>query len=462
MNLDSVFFISVFLPVAMTLYFLMPGIKAKNAVLLIVSFLFYSFGSLTGGLVLLAVCLVNFLLGLWLCRGKRRKLPLVLGVALNIALLALYKYLDFALVQVLGRPEFTLGLAVPIGISFFTFKCISYLVDTYRNWEQGTGNPFAFALYLSFFPTIVMGPIVRYRDFAPQLKSRNHSLEEICRGLRRFVAGLAKKLLIASTLGSMVDGIFGMDAGGSDIRLAWLAAIGYSLQLYFDFSGYIDMAIGIGRVFGFATTENFNHPYVASTVGGFWRRWHMSLTGWFKDYVYIPLGGNRKGRVRAGINKCIVFLLCGIWHGANWTFLLWGIWHGLFSLLESINVIPAKKLEKSRFAGHIYTLFIVIVGFVMFRATSVVQGFSVIRAMFTGFRFTATGTVVMHRLLTWETVAALVAGIALSVPVFSWVTAEKGKRLLDGAGWVLTLLLFVICIIKLAAGDFAPSIYASF
>ena len=461
MNLDSVFFVSCFLPVALVLYWLVPGIRAKNWILLAVSLIFYSFGSLTGLLLLVAVCLGNYLFGLWLQGSRGRKAGLVMGVCLNVAFLAFYKYLDFILAEMLGLPELQLGLAAPIGISFFTFKSISYLADTYRDKEQGTKNFGAFLLYISFFPQVVMGPITRFRDFAPQLSERKYSAEDAVAGLRRFIVGLAKKLMIASTLGAMVDGVYALEASQLDARLAWLGAIGYCLQLYFDFSGYMDMAIGLGRVFGFSTVENFDHPYIASTVGGFWRRWHMSLTGWFRDYVYIPLGGNRKGKFRTGVNKAIVFLLCGIWHGANWTFLLWGIWHGVFSLLESTNVIQAKKLEKSKVLGHIYTLLVVILGFAMFRADSVTQGFSLIGTMFTGFSFADAGTVALHSLVTFEVVAMMLLGIVLSMPVREKLVAKMAKYW-EPLVSVAALVLFVLCIVKLAAGDFAPSIYAGF
>ena len=322
MNFDSIFFVSCFLPVVLVLYWLIPGWKAKNWLLLVMSLVFYSFGSLSGLLLLLCCCLVNYLLGLWLRSGRGAKPALVLGVCLNVAFLFVYKYLSFVLNQVLGQAEPAFSLVAPMGISYFTFKNISYLVDAYRDKGQATKSFPAFLLYVSFFPQIVMGPITRFRDFAPQLEHRQVTMDDTVAGLRRFVVGLGKKLIIAGTLGSMVDSIFALSQGVLDARLAWLAAIGYCLQLFFDFSGYIDMVIGLGRVFDFSTVENFDYPYIAPTIGNFWRRWHISLSSWFKDYVYIPLGGNRKGKVRAGINKAIVFILCGIWHGANWTFLV--------------------------------------------------------------------------------------------------------------------------------------------
>lgn len=457
MNFDSIFFVSCFLPAVLFLYWLLPGLKAKNWVLLIFSLLFYSFGSLQGLALLLGCCLVNYGIGLWLKSGKAAKTALITGIVLNVAFLCLYKYLDFLLAQVLGLKALAPGLIAPIGISFFTFKSISYLADAYAQPEKATGSLPKLMLYITFFPQVVMGPITRFSDFAPQLENRSLSMENTAAGLRRFVVGLGKKLLIAATLGQLVDGVYGFEA--VDARLAWLAAIGYSLQLYFDFSGSMDMVIGLGRVFGFETVENFNYPYIASTVGEFWRRWHISLSSWFKDYVYIPLGGNRKGKLRAGIHKSIVFILCGIWHGANWTFLVWGLWHGLFSLLESVNVIPAKRLQKSKVAGHVYTLLVVCLGFVMFRADTLAQGFSVLAAMFTGFSFTKEATVLLHSLLTLETLGMLVMGIVLSMPVASGLQEKKWAQ---PVSYVAAALLFVLCILKLAAGDFAPAIYAQF
>ena len=463
MTPDSVFFLSIFLPLCLAIYWLIPPMKGKNAVLLVASLVFYSFGSLAGLLILLGCALVNFLLGLWV---SGRKGLMILGVALNLALLAFYKYLDFTFSNILGLPQLQLGLAAPLGISFFTFKSISYLVDTWRDKENGSRSFWDVLLYLSFFPQVVAGPIARFRDFAPQLTDRSITLENAAGGIRRFVIGLAKKLIMAGTLGNVVDTIFRLEGGVPDLRLAWLAAIGYSLQIYFDFSGYSDMAIGLGQAFGFTTKENFQYPYIATTLGNFWRRWHISLSSWFKDYLYIPLGGNRKGTLRAGLNKLIVFTLCGIWHGAAWTLVVWGLWHGLLSMLESLNVIPAKKLESScgmRILGRVYTLLVVCLGFVMFRATSLEQGFGVIGTMFTGFTFTDSATVLLHRLLSGENVVILLLGILLAMPVKNWVANnEKLGKVLEPVSYAAALVLLVLCIGKLASGGFAPFIYGQF
>ena len=455
MDMDSVFFIACFLPICLTLYWLIPGVRGKNTVLLLMSLLFYTFAGWSALAVLAVSCLVNFLLGLTL-RGRHKKRFLTIGIAWNVLVLCLYKYLGLFGLQ--------LGLMAPLGISFFTFKCISYLVDGYRDGENVTGSLPDFTLYVCFFPQIAMGPITRFSEFAPQLRQRQTSLQNTAEGLRRFVVGLGKKLVISAPLGAVVDRIFAQEVSALDARLAWLAALCYCLQLYFDFSGCIDMTIGLGKAFGFSTRENFNAPYTAVSVGDFWRRWHMSLSAWFKDYVYIPLGGNRLGKLRAGINKCIVFALCGIWHGANWTFLLWGFWHGLFSLMESVNIIPARKMAESRggrILGRVYTLLVVCLGFVMFRAGSVAQGFAMLGVMFGGFGFAAQATVLLKSLLTGQVILILVLGVLLSMPVGEYVMSRYG-RVLEPVSYVLALVLMVLCIVKLASGNFAPSIYAQF
>lgn len=461
--MDNIFFLSCFLPLVLAVYWLIPGIKGKNAALLVFSLLFYSFGSLTSLALLVGVALVNYLLGLLLMRGTYRKAALTAGLVLDLAFLGYFKYADFVLSGILGLAPLSGGIAVPLGISFFTFKCISYLMDAYRDGNQATGSFPKLLLYISFFPQITMGPITRFSEFGPQLENRTLRMENTARGLRRFAAGLGKKIIIAGTVASVADGVFALET--VDIRLAWLGAVCYCLQLYFDFSGYIDMVIGLGTCFGFTTRENFNYPYTATTVGGFWRRWHMSLSGWFKDYLYIPLGGNRKGEFRSGINKSIVFLLCGLWHGAAWTFVIWGLWHGLFSLLESLNVIPAKKLAsgKGKIIGHIYTLLVVCIGFVMFRAGTVAQGLQMIGAMFAGFRFTASGTVTLLRLLNAENLLMMGVGIALSMPVSKkLLESPRLGKCADRLSYAGALIVLALCFIKMVAGDFAPSIYAQF
>jgi len=261
-----------------------------------------------------------------------------------------------------------------------------------------------------------------------------------------------------------VDAVFAQPQ--VDIRLAWLGALAYMLQIYFDFSGYSDMAIGLGKMLGYGTPENFRYPYQAGSIGDFWRRWHISLSSWFRDYLYIPLGGNRKGTARAAWNKVIVFSLCGLWHGASWTFLLWGLWHGLFSALESLRLIRPDRLQKSRpgkLLSHVYTLLVVCLGFVMFRAGSVQQGFAMIGAMFAGFHFEAAGTVLLHQLCNWETIVVLAIGCVLALPVKQYAENWKiFRRAGEPLSYLACLLLLLLCLLKLAAGGFAPFIYAQF
>ena len=457
MCFDALFFISCFLPVTAALYALIPGIQGKNSLLLIAGLVFYCFGSLQGLLILLLVSLGNYLMGLAIRRKPTAKVWLVLAVAANLALLGFYKYLDFLLGGVLGLPQLQLGLAAPMGISFFTFKSISYLVDAKRNPEEIAGGFLDFLLYISFFPQITAGPIVRFGDFRRQLTQRTGGT--FAPGLRRFVVGLGKKILLAGGLAKIVDAVFTLDAAGLDIRLAWLGAVGYLLQIYFDFSGYSDMAIGLGQMFGFQTAENFRYPYIAASITDFWRRWHISLSAWFRDYVYIPLGGSRRGKARTAWNKLAVFLLCGLWHGAAWTFLLWGVWHGLLSAMESLGWLNPKKWPKA--LGHIYTLLAVCLGFVVFRAESAAQGLAVIGAMFAGFSFTASGTVVLYGLLTWENLWILLGSAALCLPWRVWIGKREWKWM-EPAAYLLCTVLFALCLVKLAAGGFAPFIYAQF
>lgn len=453
MNFDSVFFLSCFLPVLIVLYLLVRQQRWRNYLLLAAGLLFYAFGSLQGLLILVAAALVNYLLGLLIQRGVCPRLVRTGAVAGNLLFLGVYKYLHFLLGGVLGLPV-ELALTAPIGISFFTFKCISYIVDTSREPTRGTRHFGDFLLYVSFFPQVVSGPITRFCDFQPQLQCRSRKLSP--EGLRRFVVGLAKKLLLAAVLGKAADGVFALEA--ADARLAWLGAVAYSLQIYFDFSGYSDMAIGLGQVFGFETKENFLYPYTADSLTDFWRRWHLSLSTWFRDYLYIPLGGNRKGKLRTALNKIIVFALCGLWHGANWTFLLWGLWHGLFTALESLRCIRPRRLP-----GRVYTLLVVCLGFVLFRAPDVRQGLTLIGAMFTGWTFTPTATVALRSLWNWETITALVCGAAASLPWKAWLARrDKLAHIADAVSYPLCLCLFALCVIRLASGGFTPFIYAQF
>ncbi len=336
-------FLFLFLPVLLLLYFLCPR-RLRNLLLLTASLLFYVWGEKTYVFVLLASIAVNYTLGLWLdglrtARGRR--LAIALAVFANLGLLATFKYAVFllqncnvALAALHLAPLPVPNIHLPLGISFFTFHALSYVIDVYRGEVRALKDPIAFALYISFFPQSIAGPIVRYSDLATQLVRRRFFRAGFAEGVRRFIFGLSKKMLIANTLALPADAIFGLPPEGLSAGLAWLGITCYTLQIYFDFSGYSDMAIGLARMFGFDFKENFNYPYVSRSVTEFWRRWHMSLSSWFRDYLYIPLGGNRRGTIHTYFNLLAVFFLCGLWHGASWAFVGWGLYHGGFLVLE--------------------------------------------------------------------------------------------------------------------------------
>ena len=465
MSFDSVIFISCFLPLLAIVFFLLRGDKARNVLLLAAGLVFYAFGSLSGTLLLLACCLVNYVFGRILMRTENGgRAVAAAAVTLDLLFLAAFKYLDFALS--LLSPVFgtapAAGLAAPIGISFFTFKCISYIVDTRRDRRNGTKSFFDLLLYVSFFPQIMAGPITRFPDFRSQLDGRSCSARTAAEGFRRFVIGLGKKLILAGTAAGVADRAFG-DGAVLDMRIGWLCAAAYMLQIYFDFSGYSDMAIGLGRMFGFSTPENFNYPYAASSITDFWRRWHISLSGWFRDYLYIPLGGSRRGRIRAAVNKLIVFALCGVWHGAGWTYLLWGVWHGLFAAAEELADVKHRKREGiRRWLGCLFTLLVVCIGFVFFRAESLADGWRVICAMLGTVPVSAASTAALHEMLPPLTAALLIAAAVFSLPVkkvFAPLERTTAGRI---ASYAACFVLLLLCMSRLAAGGFSPFIYFQF
>ncbi len=383
-------FLWVFLPVVLILYYgvFRRSTLLKNIFLLIASLYFYAWGEPEYVFLMLIVILINYFAGLTmdifddsplLCR-----IVLALGIILDLAVLAYYKYSNFTVLQLnrflhtdIPVPE----IALPIGISFFTFQAISYVVDVYRKKANAETNPLYVGLYISFFPQLIAGPIVRYSTIAEQIRERKESFELFGRGVERFLRGLVKKVIIANNMAIVADAAFeliGADRYMGSVSMAWLGAISYTLQIFFDFSAYSDMAIGLGKMFGFEFNENFNYPYVAASVTGFWRRWHISLSSWFRDYVYIPMGGNRVRKGRLVFNLFIVWLLTGIWHGANWTFMVWGLFYFVILLIEKFTGL--SKNEK--WWGHIYTLVAVCLAWVIFRADNLGDAITYIKGMF--------------------------------------------------------------------------------
>lgn len=447
---------------------IVPGIRAKNVLLLIASFLFYAFGEPVYVLLMLFSTLINFAAGRLLAiSGKGKdKLVVASAVILNLGMLSVFKYTDFFLASV--NRAFSLeipltGIALPVGISFFTFQGLSYVIDVYRDRKQVARGFVKLALYISFFPQLIAGPIVKYHDVAQQIDERQVSSPLTADGLRRFILGLSKKLLIANTVGHMADLVFSAGTQELDLRLAWLGALCYALQIYFDFSGYSDMAIGLGRMFGFRFLENFNYPYISGSVKEFWRRWHISLSSWFRDYLYIPLGGNRKGKLRTELNKTLVFFCTGLWHGASWNFVLWGLWHGAFIVAE--DLLP-RGGKFRRIAGHIVTPLVVLLGFVLFRADTLADAGRIYSQMFTGFTFTLQSDALLRELLIPLNVTTVLLGLVFSFPLLPWlrsktVTLRSGK-VLETVSYGAAVVLFCLCVMNLAGSDFNPFIYFRF
>lgn len=476
MVFSSAIFLCLFLPMVLGGYYLLPKREAKNLWLIAVSLLFYAFSGLWYVLLLLFSVFCNYLAGLFV---SGRKGVLYVAVAVNLGVLGVFKYLTFLVRTVDQLPGVAIvvpSIVLPVGISFFTFQGLSYVIDVYRNERLKSTRFRDVLLYIALFPQLVAGPIVRYEDVADEIKGRRHTLEQLANGLRRFIIGLSKKLLIADVCGSVVTLIYSAERSVLDSRTAWLAAVCYLIQIYFDFSGYSDMAIGLGLCFGFHFKENFNYPYISSSIQEFWRRWHISLSTWFREYLYIPLGGNRKGKAKTYRNKLIVFFCTGLWHGANWTFIIWGLWHGFFIVTED----AAKKLfglgkhGKNRrnpvetVLKHLYTLLVVLIGFVIFRADNMGQAFSMIGAMFSGICASAQTGLLLAQCLTPLTMFALLLGLVGSTPVLPLVCRKAEQqtgsvyvclRVLSYAG---ALALLLVDILHLSAASYVPFIYFQF
>lgn len=457
-------FMCVFLPAVFVLHCILPGIRAKNALLLLASVLFYAYGEPVYIILLFISTLLNYFCACGIDRFQNhRKGILVLAVICNLGILIVFKYTDFILGMVNSVTGLQLPLPqirMPIGISFFTFQAMSYVIDVYRETTRAQKNYAKVLLYISFFPQLIAGPIVKYHDVAAEIDQRTVTLDGVALGIRRFSAGLCKKVLLANTLGLVADNLFGASAGSINGAGAWLGAISYMLQIYFDFSGYSDMAIGLGWMFGFHFKENFNYPYISGTIREFWRRWHMSLSGWFLEYLYIPLGGNRKGKFRTVVNKMIVFLCTGIWHGAAVNFLFWGVYHGFFLMLEEyIPWIGKKGSAVKSFFQHVYALLVVCIGFVFFRAETMAQGCFWVRKMFTGFGWNAGAMSFALQQMTPVFLVTLAGALIACCPVKKLISEKKWY---GPVAYVCSLTGLVICILSLASGTYNPFIYFRF
>ncbi|QGK68453.1 MBOAT family protein [Allosaccharopolyspora coralli] len=477
MSFASPLFLWYFLPVVLVGVLVAPR-AARNAVVAGASLVFYASGA-GGTTVLLLCCIaVNFVVGRglepddWGFGEARRRLLLVGGVGFNVAVLAIWKYAGFATEQLdvltswFGGEFPVVQLALPIGISFYTFHHISYLVDIYRGERPALREPVAFVTYISMFPQLVAGPIVRYREIADQLpQRRTHRLDDIASGFPRFAWGLTKKVVIADTLAPMVDACFATPAEDMTFAIAWLGAIGYTVQLYFDFSGYSDMAIGLARMLGFRLPENFARPYSSVTVTEFWRRWHMSLSRWFRDYVYIPLGGNRKGVHRTYLNLGVIFVLTGFWHGAAWTFLVWGLFHGMLLVVErATGRDRAPSTPGGRIGRRAVTMLCVVVGWVFFRAPDLGTAFTMLGHMLTPDLAGLTDVVAAS--MTNQRVLFLVVALAVVfVPANSgtgpFLESVRSRRATALRVGVMTAGLGYAALL-VATGSFSPFLYYQF
>lgn len=453
MIFSSASFLFAFLPCVAIVYYLLRSRTARNVFLTLVSLFFYAWGEPWFVLVMLLSIAINWFIALRIGAGEHKKAWLVVGLVCDLGLLAVFKYLGFLMENV--NWIFRLSLPVPqivlpIGISFFTFQAISYIIDVYRGDGRVQKNLMNVCLYISFFPQLIAGPIVRYQTFDDQITTRRETLDDFCEGVRRFIVGLAKKVLLANNLAALADTAFAMKTTELSLVGTWLAAASYMLQLYFDFSGYSDMAIGLARMFGFHLLENFNLPFIARSIAGFWKRWHISLTSWFRDYLYFPLGGSRVSKGRLLFNMGVVWVLTGFWHGAQWTYLAWGF---LFFVLQAFERFSGagKWLEKHRI-GHLYVFLVVMIASVVSRADSIPHALDLYRSM-----FGLDGSAIFDdtaRMFLREYGVFLAAGVLCCLPV--------PKRIPDAVRGVGLAVAGFVAITYVVMGSYNPFIYFNF
>ena len=467
MLFSSIPFLFYFLPCVLILYLIAPKCL-KNTVLLLSSLVFYAWGEPRYVIWMLLAITLGYIFGLLIERFKEKKriskLFMILSVASSLAMLGYFKYVDFFIGNfnaITGLSVPLLKIALPIGISFYTFQILSYTVDVYRGDVAAQKNPIDLAAYVALFPQLIAGPIVRYSDVAEQLKSRTHSFEKTALGARRFMIGLGKKILIANILGELCDTFRASD--DKSVLFFWLYAVAYSLHIYFDFSGYSDMAIGLGKIFGFDFLENFNYPYISASITEFWRRWHMSLGSWFRDYVYIPLGGNRVSRLRHLFNIFVVWMLTGFWHGAAWNFIVWGLFFAVLLMVEKLWLL--KYLKKSRVLSHIYVVVLIIISFVIFDASSMGQAFSYIGSMFGAGGYPLVSTEFLYYFRSYGVV--LILGIigATPLPKKMWnriAATNIGSNIMTFAEPIALSALLLCCSAYLVDGSYNPFLYFRF
>jgi alginate O-acetyltransferase complex protein AlgI len=470
MVFSSPMFLFMFLPIVLAAYYLSPK-KFQNLILTLASLYFYSFGEKYLVLVMLLSIVVDYYCAILIDNGKK-KLGIYISVFSNLSILGFFKYFNFTfenfnlLLEYCNIHSATLShlphIALPIGISFYIFQTLSYTIDVYRGDVKANRNFIEFATFVTMFQQLVAGPIVRYIDIQNQIHNKDISILNFKIGMERFIVGLIKKLVIANTFARVADEIFKNDIDYLSTSFAWIGIISYTIQIYFDFSGYSDMAIGLGRMFGFDFLENFNYPYTSTSIKDFWRRWHISLSTWFRDYLYIPLGGNKMGSSRTYINLTIVFFATGLWHGASWNFVFWGMYHGLFIVIERVGF--EKILDKLwKPIQHIYTLFVVIIGWVFFRSDTLDYAFKYLNKMFVF----NNGNETLNSYLNFfdinnEFYFILLIAILFSMPVYKYIDAILSRKQATIARPLVFISLLFISIIYLAADTYNPFIYFKF
>ena len=467
MVFSSTTFLFLFLPAVLILYYnpIIKNLAFRNAILIVSSIFFYAWGEPFFVLLMLVSIMLNWLFGLGVSRFRdisisKAKLFVALSVIVNLGMMFVFKYLTFTLENInalFSSNLDTLDIALPIGISFFTFQAMSYVIDVYRGNGAVQKNPFNVALYIAFFPQLIAGPIVRYQTIADQINYRKENFNDFSDGVYRFMLGFCKKVLIANNVASVADEIFG--SSEISVATAWIGAIAYTLQIFFDFAGYSEMAIGLGKMFGFHFLENFNYPYISKSVSEFWRRWHISLGSWFRDYVYFPLGGSRvKKKSRLVFNLFVVWLLTGVWHGANWTFILWGLLYFVLLAVEKLTNFP----EKLKFFSHIYTMLFVIIGWVLFRADSLSFAFDYLKTMF----FVSGAEMFDSKALFFldNYKFYLIAGIIACFPIAPKIREKIkiNKNVYEFIASVALLITFIISLTFTIKGSYNPFIYFNF
>ncbi len=460
MLFSSIPFLYVFLPAVLVLYFAAPK-KLKNTVILLSSLVFYACGEPKYVVLMVISILSGYVFGLLIERfRKHAKLFLTLAAVTSLGLLGYFKYADFFISNFNALTGLSLPLAkiaLPIGISFYTFQILSYDIDVYRGEVKAQKNIINFAAYVTMFSQLIAGPIVRYSDIAAQLETRVHGIDKTAEGIRRFVLGLGKKILVANALGELCDTF--RASGDKSVLFFWIYAIAFTLHIYFDFSGYSDMAIGLGKIFGFDFIENFDYPYISASVTEFWRRWHISLGTFFRDYVYIPLGGNRVSKPKWMFNIFVVWFLTGMWHGAAWNFIVWGLYFAVILMIEKLWLLPHMK--KMKVLPHITTLFLVVISFVIFNANSMGEAFSYIGAMFGAGEYPLVSREALYYLRSYAVVfiLALVGATPLPKKIFS---SEKCRKLVMFAEPVALVVLMLVMTAYLVDGSFNPFLYFRF